>query len=167
MVILAFDTSGSRGMRRVACPAWCASDGPVKTGALSALPTLPQCHGTLPSAHSMGGMDRGSMPCGTARGGIGAQVAHQGTQRGPLPHKTLGTEKHLPCTIFCAVTWSWDCGVNPRTLLWSISSIPSPTPPTASQPRQLLLQWEAKPKSQKLHRGPHESCQGDPHHRTP
>lgn len=34
----------------MACPAWCARGGPVKTRALSALPTLPQCHGTLPSA---------------------------------------------------------------------------------------------------------------------
>lgn len=34
MVILAFDTSGSRVMRRVACPAWCARGGPVKTRAI-------------------------------------------------------------------------------------------------------------------------------------
>lgn len=60
------------------------------------------------------------MLCGTARGGIGAQVAQQDsqeTQRGPLHHKTLGTEKHLCCIPFCAVTWSWETGVNPKTLL--------------------------------------------------
>lgn len=109
-----------------------------------------------PMAQSRDGMGRRTIPCGTARGGIGAQVAQQGsqeTQRGPLPHKTLGTEKHLPCTLFCAVTRSWETGVNPRTLLQSISSASSPPPPTASQPRELLLRWEAKPKSQKLHRG--------------
>lgn len=169
MVILAFGTSGSRGVRSMACPAWCARGGPVKTRALSALPTLPQCHGTLPSATQYV-MGRGTMPCGTARSGICAQVAQQGsqeTQTGPLPHKALGTEKHLHCIPFCAVTWNWESGVNPRTLLQSISRAPSPTPPTTSQPRELLLQWEAKPKSQKLHRGPYESCQGGLQCRTP
>lgn len=36
------------------------------------------------------------MPCGSARGGIGAQVAQQGsqeTQRGPLPPKHWGLKK--------------------------------------------------------------------------
>lgn len=73
-----------------------------------------------PIAQSTCGMDRETMLCGTARGGIGAQVAQQGsqeTQRGALPHKTLGTEKHLHCIPFSAVTWSWETGVNPKTLL--------------------------------------------------
>lgn len=33
-----------------------------------------------PMAHSTCGMGRGTMPCGTARVGIGAQVAQQGSQ---------------------------------------------------------------------------------------
>lgn len=48
MVILAFGTSGSRVVRSMACPAWCARGSSVKPGVSSALPTLPQCHGTLP-----------------------------------------------------------------------------------------------------------------------
>lgn len=48
MVTLAFGTSGSRVLRSTACPAWCARGSSVKPGVSSALPTLPQCHGTLP-----------------------------------------------------------------------------------------------------------------------
>lgn len=170
MVILAFGTSGSRRVRSVACSAWCARGASIKPRTPSALPMPPQCHGTLPMAHSTSGTGRGTMPCGSAIGGTGAQVAYQSsqeTQRSPLPHKRLETEKHLHCIPFCAVTWSWGTGVNPRSLLQSISSAPSPIPPTASQPGELLLRWEAKPKSEKLHRGPQEKFQGDPQHRTP
>lgn len=107
MVILAFGTSGSRGVRTVACPAWCARGGHIKLRALSALPTFRSAPSSM--AHGTCGMGRGTILCGTDRGGIGAQIAQQGsqeTQRGPLPHKTLGTEKHLHCIPFCAVTWS-------------------------------------------------------------
>lgn len=101
-----------------------------------------------PVPHSMCVMGRGTMPCGTARGGICAQVAQQGsqeTQTGPLPHKALGTEKHLHCIPFCAVTWNWESGVNPRTLLQSISRAPSPTLPTHRSPESFCFSGRQNP----------------------
>lgn len=82
-------------MPSVVCRRWVHVAESIGSPANTATAPRHPPHGTQ---HTWGG--QGAMPRGTARDGISAQVARrcpQETQRGPLPHKTQGTEKHLHC----------------------------------------------------------------------
>lgn len=103
---------------------------------------------------------------GTARDGIGAQIAVR--DLGRLRKRPVLDDSGTVSSLV-PFSWGWGAGANPGTPFWGIHSAPPPAgnlrvpiaPPTASQPRELLPRREANLEPPGHRRGPAGRCCGD------